>query len=122
MGTIASHALKSANDSAAAICQPLAHGCRAGRSLPPRMTIHVLLPGLVAALAAGSLVQARAAEDFVNRYRPVEGGWEIQISADPSATERAAGLGIGGVEGVARLHRRPASRSTSRRAGRSSRA
>ncbi len=43
----------------------------------------------------------------VDCYQPIDGGWAIRLSADPSAPRPAAGSRIGVVEGNARAHRRP---------------
>jgi len=70
---------------------------------PPRY-----LGGYKVCVRLAALLQvALLATSAIAGYAPVEGGWEIQISGERSASTSAATSGIGVVEGNPRLHRRP---------------
>ena len=56
---------------------------------------------------AALLQVALLATSAIAGYIPVEGGWEIQISGERSASTSAPASGIGEVVGNPRLHRRP---------------
>jgi len=71
------------------------------------MNTKILLTALVGTLATWPGAEAGPVENFVDYYRPIEGGWEISISGNSQARTPAAGSRIGVVEGNARLHRRP---------------
>ncbi|HQO33786.1 MAG TPA: DUF4450 domain-containing protein [bacterium] len=60
-------------------------------------------------LLLGISVAAHAAipPDAVNCYVPIEGGWMIRLSGNPTPTQVEPGGNIGVARGDARLHRRP---------------